>query len=81
MLISGGGNTTVDSRSRVNRAVILHNLRVGRHAVVENAILDKHVLVAEGATVGVDKDHDKARGFVVSSGDITVVGKGQQVAA
>ncbi|HEY6311665.1 MAG TPA: hypothetical protein VIY52_12795 [Streptosporangiaceae bacterium] len=56
-------------------------MRVGRHAVVENAILDKHVLVAEGATVGVDKDHDKARGFVVSSGDITVVGKGQQVAA
>jgi glucose-1-phosphate adenylyltransferase len=69
----------VDSWARVDRAVILHNSRVSRHAVVENAILDKNVLVAEGATVGVDKEHDRARGFVVSSGGITVVGKGQLV--
>jgi len=68
-----------ESWSRVNRAVILHNAHIGRHAVVENAILDKNVVVAEGATVGVDKEHDRARGFVVSSGGITVVGKGQVV--
>jgi len=70
----------VDSWSLVNRAVILHYARVGRHAVVENAILDKNVVVEEGATVGVDKDRDRARGFTVSSGGITVVGKGQVVA-
>jgi glucose-1-phosphate adenylyltransferase len=69
----------VDSWSRVNRAVILHNARVSRHAVVENAILDKNVVVEEGATVGVDKEHDRARGLVVSGGGITVVGKGQIV--
>jgi glucose-1-phosphate adenylyltransferase len=69
----------VDSWSRVNRAVILHDSRVGRRAVVANAILDKGVVVADGAMVGVDKEHDKARGFAVSSGGITVVGKGQQV--
>jgi glucose-1-phosphate adenylyltransferase len=70
----------VDSRSRVNRAVILHNTRVHRRAVVENAILDKEVAVLEGATVGVDKEHDRARGFVVSPGGVTVVSKGQVVA-
>jgi glucose-1-phosphate adenylyltransferase len=32
------------------------------------------------ATVGVDKEHDQACGFVVSAGGITVVGKGQVVA-
>jgi len=69
----------VNSWSRVNRAVILHNVRVSRHAVVENAILDKNVVVEEGATVGVDKEHDRARGLVVSSGGITVVSKGQVV--
>jgi glucose-1-phosphate adenylyltransferase len=69
----------VDSWSRVNRAVILHNARVGRHAIVENAVLDKDVFVAEGATVGVDKEHDRDRGFIVSSGGITVVRKGQVV--
>ena len=70
----------VDSWSRVDRAVILNNSRVNRHAVVENAILDKNVVVLEGATVGVDKDHDRARGLVVSAGGVTVVGKGQVVA-
>jgi glucose-1-phosphate adenylyltransferase len=63
----------------VERAVILHNTKIGRNAVVENAILDKNVEVPEGAVIGVDKDHDRARGFVVSEGGITVVGKGQAV--
>jgi glucose-1-phosphate adenylyltransferase len=69
----------VDSRSRVNRAVILNHSRVGCRAVVENAILDKNVVVADDATVGLDKDHDRERGLTVSSGGITVVGKGQVV--
>jgi glucose-1-phosphate adenylyltransferase len=69
----------IDSWSKVDRAVILHNSRVGRRAVVQNAILDKNVVVAEGATVGVDQEHDRERGLVVSSGGITVVGKGQVV--
>ncbi|MGH3171794.1 MAG: sugar phosphate nucleotidyltransferase [Trebonia sp.] len=70
----------VGSWSRVDHAVILHNSRVNRHAVVENAVLDKNVVVLEGATVGVDKDYDRARGLVVSAGGVTVVGKGQVVA-
>jgi glucose-1-phosphate adenylyltransferase len=69
----------VNSWSRVERAVLLDNTRIGRNAVVENAILDKNVDVPEGAVVGVDKEHDRARGFVVSDGGITVVGKGQAV--
>jgi glucose-1-phosphate adenylyltransferase len=69
----------VNSWSRVERSVLLHNTRIGRHAVVENAILDKNVVVPEGAQVGVDKEHDRARGFTVSPGGITVVGKGQLV--
>jgi glucose-1-phosphate adenylyltransferase len=70
----------VDGRSRVNRAVILNNARVHRRAVVQDAILDKDAAVLEGAAVGVDKEHDRARGFVVSDGGITVVSKGQVVA-
>jgi len=69
----------VNSWSRVERAVIMHNTRIGRYAVVKNAILDKNVEVPDGAVVGVDKEHDRARGFVVSAGGITVVGKGQVV--
>jgi glucose-1-phosphate adenylyltransferase len=69
----------VNSWSRVERSVVLDNTIIGRHAVVENAILDKNVEVPEGAIVGVDKEHDKVRGFVVSESGITVVGKGQLV--
>jgi glucose-1-phosphate adenylyltransferase len=87
VIISGGlvrksvlsPGVRVDSWARVERSVVLHNSRVGRHAVVENAILDKDVVVLEGATVGIDKEHDRARGFAVSAGRITVVGKGQVV--
>lgn len=69
----------VNSWARVERAVIMDNSRVGRHAVIENAILDKNVDVPEGVVIGVDKDHDRARGFVVSEAGVTVVGKGQKV--
>jgi len=88
VIISGGlvrnsvlsPGARVDSWSRVDRAVILNNSHVSRRAVVEHAILDKNVVILEGATVGVDKEHDRARGLTVSPGGVTVVGKGQVVA-
>jgi glucose-1-phosphate adenylyltransferase len=69
----------VNSWARVDQSVILHNVQIGRHAVVQDAIIDKNVVIPEGAQVGVDKEHDKARGFAVSAGGITVVGKGREV--
>jgi len=69
----------VNSWATVDQSVILHNVVVGRHAVVRDTIIDKNVVVPEGAQVGVDKEHDRARGFVVSPGGITVIGKGQEV--
>jgi glucose-1-phosphate adenylyltransferase len=69
----------VNSWATVERSVLLHNTEIGRHAVIKDAIIDKNVTVPEWAQVGVDKEHDKARGFVVSAGGITVVGKGQEV--
>jgi glucose-1-phosphate adenylyltransferase len=69
----------VEEHATVERSVIMDNTLIGAHAVVRNAILDKNVVVPPGAQVGVDKDHDRARGFVVSDGGVTVVGKSQEV--
>jgi glucose-1-phosphate adenylyltransferase len=69
----------VNSWAAVERSVLLHNVFVGRRAEIRDAILDKNVVVPEGAKIGIDKEHDLARGFVVSPGGITVVGKGQVI--
>jgi glucose-1-phosphate adenylyltransferase len=55
-------------------------VRIGPDSIVRRAILDKEVIVSPGATVGVDAEADRARGFTVTESGITVVGKGVTVA-
>lgn len=69
----------IEDYAIVERSVIMNNTVIGANAVVQNAIIDKDVVVPEGAQVGVDKDHDRERGFVVSDSGVTVVGKSQEV--
>jgi glucose-1-phosphate adenylyltransferase len=67
--------------AEVSRTVLMQGVRVEAGAVVHDAILDKNVVVPKGASVGVDKDADRRRGYTVSDNGITVVGKGVQVEA
>jgi glucose-1-phosphate adenylyltransferase len=69
----------VEEHATVERSVIMDNTIVGANALVRNAIIDKNVVIPPGAQIGADKEHDLARGFAVSEGGVTAVGKGQQV--
>jgi len=71
--------TTVESGAMVVDSVIFERVHIEPNAVVRKAILDKDVVVAAGATVGVDADADRARGFTVTESGITIVGKGVRV--
>jgi len=65
----------IGTGSRVEGSVILPGVRIGRNAVVRHSILDKNVIVPDGAKVGVDVELDSDL-YTVSPGGITVVGKG-----
>ena len=86
-IISGGEvdnsvlspNVRVHEGSTVDRSVLLSNVRIGKNAVIRNAILDKNVIIDDGAQIGVDVEADRARGFTVSDGGITAVGKNVKV--
>ncbi len=70
---------TIDSGAKVVDAVVFERGHIGENAVIQRAILDKDVVIAPGATVGVDHDADRARGLTVTESGITVVGKGETV--
>lgn len=67
------------SWAAVSDSVVLDDVVVGRHAQVHRAILDKNVVVEERARVGLDPEHDRARGYTISDSGITVVPKGTVV--
>ena len=71
----------VHSYAKVEGSVLLHNVDVGRGAVVRNAIIDKNVRIPPNARIGVDHDEDRARGFTVTDGGIVVIGKEDQIPA
>ena len=69
---------TVNSWAQVTGSVLFDNVHVGRNAIVRNAIIDKNVIVPEGAQIGVDLERDRER-FTVSDGGVVVIGKGAKV--
>jgi glucose-1-phosphate adenylyltransferase len=66
----------VNSNALVTDSVLLDGVQIGRNSTVRRAILDKGVVVADGASIGVDRQRDIDRGFTVTDSGITVVGKG-----
>jgi glucose-1-phosphate adenylyltransferase len=69
----------IHTGSEIDESVLLHGVDVGRGAVLRRVIVDKGVAIPPGVQIGVDHDADRERGFFVSEGGITVIGKGHVV--
>jgi glucose-1-phosphate adenylyltransferase len=69
-------NVRVGSRSLVTDSILLNSARVGRDCTLRKAILDKNVAVADGASIGINRQLDIERGLTVTDSGITVVPKG-----
>jgi glucose-1-phosphate adenylyltransferase len=70
----------MEARALVEDSVILQDVRIGHNAVVRRAIIDKNVVIPDGARIGVDLDEDRRRGMTVSDSGIVVIGKGDPIA-
>ncbi|GAA2116357.1 glucose-1-phosphate adenylyltransferase [Kocuria atrinae] len=83
VLITGGRvessvlspKVVVEHDARVSESVIMQNVRVGAGAQVHRAIIDKNMVVPPGATIGINKEQDLARGFTVTDSGLTVAPK------
>lgn len=70
-----GPGVRVNSFATVEDSILFDGVKVGRHAKIRRAILDKRVVVPEGERIGFDPEEDRRRGFVISEGGVTVIGK------
>jgi glucose-1-phosphate adenylyltransferase len=65
-------NVRVHSFCQIDQCILMPGVRVGRHAKVRRAIIDRDVLIPRGARIGYDPVEDRRRHTVTDSGVIVV---------
>lgn len=74
-----GHNTRVNSFAQVQDSILFEGVDIGRYAKIRRAIIDKGVHIPVGTEIGYDAEQDRARGFTVSEGGITVIAKAEGI--
>jgi len=85
-IISGGSvnrsilspRVRINSYSLVEDSILFEDVNVGRHCKVRRCIIDKHVDVPPGTTIGYDAEEDKRR-FQVTESGIVIIPKGMRI--
>ena len=65
-------NVRVHSFSQIDECILMPGVRVGRHARIRRAIIDRDVLIPRGALIGYNSDEDRRRHTVTDSGIVVV---------
>jgi glucose-1-phosphate adenylyltransferase len=67
-----GVGCRVNSFSEVEESVLFEKVRVGRHAKIRRAIIDKDVEIPSGTIIGFDREADRQRFFVTDNGIVVI---------
>jgi len=62
----------VNSFAEVEESVLFERVRVGRHAKIRRAIIDKDVEIPAGTVIGFDREADRQRFFVTDNGLVVI---------
>src|SRR5438552_1307181 len=65
-------NVRVHSFCHIEQCILMPGVRVGRHAKIKRAIIDRDVLIPRGALIGYDADEDRRRHTISDSGIVVV---------
>jgi glucose-1-phosphate adenylyltransferase len=65
-------NVRVHSFCSIDHSILMPGVRVGRHARMRRAIIDRDVLIPRGALIGFNPDEDRRRHTVTESGVVVV---------
>ena len=65
-------NVRVHSFCQIEQCILMPGVRVGRHARVRRAIIDRDVIIPRGAYIGYDAEEDRRRHTVTDSGIVVV---------
>lgn len=68
----------VNSYATVEESLLFENVNIGRHCKIRRAIIDKHVDIPAGTTIGFDLEADKKRFHVTESG-LVIIPKGMRI--
>ena len=63
----------VNSFSLVEDSILFENVTVGRNVKIRKAIIDKNIVIPDGAEIGYDHDQDRLKGYTVTESGIVVV--------
>ncbi len=65
-------NVRVHSFCTIDRCILMPGVRVGRHARIRRAIIDRDVFIPRGALIGFNPEEDRRRHTVSEAGVVVV---------
>ncbi len=63
----------INSYSLVEESILFENVTVGRHVKIRKTIIDKNIVIPDGAQIGYDHEEDRRNGYTVTESGIVVV--------